>query len=72
MFEGCTVGGNISWVADVVAADGDAGMIRIILISSYFTYHHGVEKILLFMERNVVIIDEKEGVSARNLFGVGG
>jgi hypothetical protein len=71
-FEGCGVGSHITWEADAIAAIGDAGAIRIILLWLHFTYHHGVADFLPFMERDVVVVDKKEGVSACNPFCVGG
>jgi hypothetical protein len=44
----------------VIAADGDAGAIRIILFWPNFTYHHGVADFLLFMDWDVVVVYKKE------------
>jgi hypothetical protein len=71
-FEGCGVGANIACVTNTTAANGDAGTIRIVLLRSDFTHHHGVADFLSLVDRDVVIVDEKEGVSARDSFGVGG
>jgi hypothetical protein len=71
-FEGWGVGSHITQVADAIAADGDVGAIWIILFWPHLTYHHGVADFLLFMGRDVVIVYKKEGVSACNLFCVGG
>jgi hypothetical protein len=57
--------------ADVIAANCYAGVIRIIFFWTHFAYHHGVADFLLFMARDVMVVDKKEGVSARNLFCVG-
>ena len=56
----------------MIASDGDAGTIRIIFIRSNFTHYHGVADFLSFVSRDVMIVNEKEGVSARNSFGFGG
>jgi hypothetical protein len=71
-FKGRSVGSHVTQEADAIAADGDAGAIRIILFWPHFTYHHGVADFLLFMDWDVVVVDKKEGVSACNLFCVGG
>ena len=52
--------------------NGDAGMIGIVFFRTNFTHYHGVADFLSFVGGNIVIVDEKEGVSARNLFGSGG
>ncbi len=71
-FKGCSVGADISWVTNTTTSDGDAGTIRIVFIRSNFTHYHGVADFLSFVSRDVMIVNEKEGVSARNLFGGGG
>ncbi len=70
-FEGHGVGSHITQEADVIATDGDAGAIRIILFQLHFTYHHGVADFLPFMDRDVMVVNKKEGVSACNPFCVG-
>jgi hypothetical protein len=71
-FKGSGVGTDISWVTDAIATNGDAGTIRIIFIRMHFTNYYGVADILSFVEWDVMIINEKEFVSACNSFGVGG
>jgi hypothetical protein len=71
-FKGSSVGTNISWVTDAIATNCDAGMIRIVFIRTHFTNYHGVADFLSFVEWDVMIINEKEYVSACNPFGVGG
>ncbi len=71
-FKGRRVGADISRVTDATASDGDAGTISIVFIRSHFTHYHGVADFLLFVSGDVMIVDDKEGVSARNLFGGGG
>jgi len=56
----------------VVASDGDVGTIRVIFLWLHLTNHHGVADFLSFVGWDVVIVDDKEGVSARNPFGMGG
>jgi hypothetical protein len=71
-FEGRGVGSHVTWEADAIAADGDAGAIRIPLFWPHFTYHHGVADFLPFMDWDVMVVNKEEGVSACNPFGVGG
>ncbi len=71
-FEGRDVGSHVTQEADAFATNGDAGAIRIILFWRHITYHHGVADFLLFMDWDVVIVNKKEGVSARSPFCVGG
>jgi hypothetical protein len=52
-FKGHGVGSNITRESDAIAANGDAGAIRIVLIRPHFTYHHGVAKFLLFKNHNL-------------------
>jgi hypothetical protein len=69
-FEGRSVGSHVAWEADAIAANGDAGAIRIILFQMHFFYHHGVADFLPFMERDVVVVN-KEGLSACKPWCVG-
>jgi hypothetical protein len=71
-FEGHGVGSHVTWEADVIATNGAAGAIRIILFRPHFTYHHDVADFLPFMDQDVVIVYKKVGVSAHTLFCVGG
>jgi len=71
-FKGRGVGTNIPWETDVTATNGDAGTIRAVFFRAHFTNYHGVADFLLFVGRIIVIVDEKEVVSALNSFGVGG
>ncbi len=71
-FEGCSVGSHIAQEADAIAANGNAGVIRIILFRLHFTYHHGVANFLPFMDQDVVVVNKKIGVIARKLFCVEG
>ncbi len=63
-FKQSRVGADVTWEANAIATNGDAGAIRIIFIRTHFTYYHGMAHIFLFMQRYVVIVNEKEGVSA--------
>jgi len=71
-FKGRGVGADISGVTNTTTCDGDAGTIRIVFLRSNFTHYHGVADFLSFVSGDVMIVDEKEGVSARNSFGGGG
>ncbi len=71
-FKGHGVGADISWVTNTTTFDGDAGTIKIVFIRSHFTHYHGVADFLSFVSGDVMIVNEKEGVSARNSFGGGG
>ena len=69
-FERCGVCANIPWETDVTATNGDAGTIGIVFFR--MTNYHGVADFLLFVVGNIIIVNEKKGVSARDSFGVGG
>ncbi len=56
------VGADIAWIADSVAADGDAGAVWIVLLRTDLTDDHGVADFLALVERDVVVVDETEGV----------
>ena len=71
-FKGHDVGADISWVTNTTTSDGDAGTIRIVFFRPNFTHDHGVADFLAFVGRDVGIVYEKEGVSARDSFGGGG
>jgi hypothetical protein len=71
-FKGCSVGANIPREADVIASDGDASAIQIIFIRPNLTNDHGVADFFSFVGWYVMIINDKEGVGACNLFGIGG
>jgi hypothetical protein len=71
-FKGRGVGADISRVTNTTASNGDAGTIRIVFIRSHFTHYYGVADFLSFVSGDAMIVDDKEGVSASNLFGSGG
>jgi hypothetical protein len=71
-FKRCSVGANITRETDATATNGDAGTIGIVFFRTNFTNYHGVADFLSFVGGNIVIVDEKESVSARNSFGGGG
>jgi hypothetical protein len=70
-FEGCVVGSYVAREADAIATNSYEGAIRIIFFPMHFAYHHGVADFLLFMVRDVMVVDKEDCVSTRNLFCVG-
>ncbi len=70
-FKGRRVCADISRVTNTTATNGDAGTIRIVFFRAHLTNYHGVADFLSFVGGNIVIVDEKEGVSARNCLEVG-
>ena len=70
-FKGRSVGANIPRVADAIASDGDASTIRIVFIRPHLTHYHGVADFPLFVGRDVMVINDKESVSACNPFESG-
>ena len=67
-FKRCSVRANITRETDATATNGDAGTIGIVFFRTNFTNYHGVADFLSFVGGNIVIVDEKESVSARNSF----
>jgi hypothetical protein len=70
-FEGRGVGSHITREAEAIAADRYAGAIRIIFFRRHFAYHHGVADSLLFLARDVVVVNKEKGVNTRNPFLLG-
>ena len=58
--------------SDLKSSREAVGTIGIVLFRTNFTNYHGVADFLSFVGGNIVIVDEKESVSARNSFGGGG
>ncbi len=71
-FKGRSVGANVPRETDVIASNGDVSMIRIIFIRTHLTNNHGVADFFSFVGWDVMIINDKESVSACNLFGLRG
>jgi hypothetical protein len=71
-FKGRSVGANIPQVTDAIASNGDASTIRIVFIRTHLTHYHGVADFPLFVGRDVMVINDKESVSACNPFVIGG
>jgi hypothetical protein len=59
--QGC-VGAHIARIANPVAANGDTGAVRIILFGTYLTNDHGVADSLALVGRDVLVINDVEGV----------
>jgi hypothetical protein len=56
------VGANIARIADSVAANGDSGAVRVILFRTNLADDHGVADLLALVGRNVLVVNEEEGV----------
>ncbi len=56
------VGANIARIADSVAANGDTGAVRVILFEINLTDDHGVADLLVLVGRDVLVVNEEEGV----------
>ena len=61
-FKRSSVSANITRIADSVASNGDTSSIRVILLWTDFTDHHGMTNLLALVEGNVLVVDEDEGV----------
>ncbi len=62
MFEQDRVGADIAGIADSVPANGDVGAVWIILLRTDLADNHGVADFLALVERDVVVVNETEGV----------
>ena len=62
---GC-VGAHIPRVADPAATNGDPSAIRIIFFRADFTDDHGVADLLTLVGRDVLVVNEEEGIGASN------
>ncbi len=56
------VGANITRIADSVAANGDTGAVRVILFRRNLADDHGVADLLAHVGRDVLVVNEEEGV----------
>ncbi len=59
--QGC-VGANVARITDSITANGDSGLVRVILLRRNLTYDHGVAYFFAFVGRDVLVVDEEEGV----------
>jgi hypothetical protein len=65
-------GTPIPTIADAIATNGNVGAVWVIHFRTKFTYHPGVTCFLPFVRWNVLVIDEKEGVSSCHMLSAGG
>ena len=61
-FKRSSVSANVARIADSVASNGDTSSIRVILLWTDFTDHHGMTNLLALVEGNVLVVNEEEGV----------
>ncbi len=71
-FKGRSVGASVPRETDAIASDGDASTTRIVFIRTHLTNDHDVADFFSFVGRDVIVINDKESVSACNPFGIGG
>ena len=58
------VGANVAWIADSITTDGDLGAVQVILLRTNLADDRGVADLLALVRRDVLIVNEKEGVGA--------
>ncbi len=56
------VGADIAMIADFIAANGDTGAVRVILFRTNLADDHGVADLLALVGRDVLVVNEEEGV----------
>jgi hypothetical protein len=56
------VGADIARIADSVAANGDTGAVRVILLRTNLADNHGVADLLALVGQDVLVVNEEEGV----------
>jgi hypothetical protein len=71
-FKRSRVGADVAREANAIATNSDAGAIWIIFIRTNLTYHHGMAHFFPLMQRYVVVVDAKKGVSATDPLRRGG
>jgi hypothetical protein len=59
------VGANVARITDSVTTNGDLGSFRVILLRLNFTDDHGVADFLALVGRDVLVVNEEEGVGTR-------
>ena len=62
-FEGDSLGAKVSWAADATAADGNVGAVGVCLFGTEFANNLGVGDFFAVVGRDVILMDNKEGVS---------
>ena len=63
-FKWCRFGADIAWVADAVAANGDAGSVGIGFFGAHFADHLGVGDFFAAVDGYVFVVYDVEGVCA--------
>ncbi len=61
--KGC-VGANVPWIADSITTDGDTGAVQVILLRTNLADDRGVADLLALVGRDVLVVNEKEGVGS--------
>ncbi len=69
-FERGRVGANDAWIADSIAADGDTGAVRVILLRTNLADNRGVADLLALVGWDVLVVNEEEGVGACHLLTI--
>ncbi len=63
-FEQGRVGANVAWIADSITTDGDVGAVWVILLRTNLADNRGVADLLALVGRDVLVVNEEEGVGA--------
>ncbi len=58
------VGANVAWIADSITTNGDTGAVWVILLRTNLADDHGVADLLGLVGRDVLVVNEEEGVGA--------
>ncbi len=58
------VGANVAWIADSITTDGDMGAVRVILLRTNLADDRGVADLLALVGRDVLVVNEEEGVGS--------
>ena len=61
-FKRSSVSANVARIANSVASNCDTSSIRVILLWTDFTDHHGMANLLALVEGTVFVVNEEEGV----------
>ena len=64
--EGASFSAGVSWIADAVPADGDAGAVGFGFLRAHLAYHSGVGDVCSAVGRNVLEVDGSKGVRSVN------
>ena len=63
---------NVTRIANVIATDGDASAIGVVLVWLYFAHDFGVGDLFAAVTGDVVVVDDEEGVSTFGVWARGG